>query len=266
MFKFSDYREFLSAWLSSAKRAKQSNVSRMAEALGIHTSYLAHILAGKKNLSLEQAVEASAHMGLTEVEQEYFFILLQFARAGSRKLEMYYLNRRQELLAARQNLRSRVGGRRELTTEDSAVFYSSWIYVAIFVATAIENGQTLNQISARFGLSRGEAEGYLGFLVETGICKREGDVYSMGAPSVFIGNQSPLIVKHHSNWRLRSMMKMDRRRPEELFFTSPMSISSRDFDKIREMLARLIEESLNICRDSPAEDVVCLNIDFFKPL
>jgi hypothetical protein len=43
-----------------------------------------------------------------------------------------------------------------------------------------------------------------------------------------------------------------------------MSMAKKDFDKIRELMASAIQQSLKICKDSPAEEVVCLNIDFFR--
>lgn len=58
--------------------------------------------------------------------------------------------------------------------------------------------------------------------------------------------------------------KMDTREETELFFTSPMSLAKKDIEKIREVLAKAIQNSLEICKNSPAEEVVCLNIDFFQ--
>lgn len=86
----------------------------------------------------------------------------------------------------------------------------------------------------------------------------------MGKSVVYLGNESPLIVKHHTNWRMKAIQKMDTRENDELFFTSPLSMSASDFAKIRELLAKAIQSSLEICKDSPAEDVFALNIDLFK--
>jgi len=74
------------------------------------------------------------------------------------------------------------------------------------------------------------------------------------------------VVKHHANWRFRAIQKMDQREDSEMFFSSPMSISKSDFQRIREVFAKSIQAALEICKASPAEEVVCLNIDFFKTL
>ena len=159
-----------------------------------------------------------------------------------------------------------MGQSHELTTEQRAIFYSSWIYVAVFVATAIDDGQTQDQIAKTFQLSRAKAEEILSFLVQTGICEKKAARFCMGKAVVYVPNDSPFVVKHHTNWRMRAIQKMDQRSDEEMFFSSPMSISKSDFPRIREIFAKAIQQTLQICQTSPAEEIVCLNIDFFKTI
>src|ERR1017187_2260631 len=137
IFSFSDYRKYIRAWLVEARREKTSNLSRLSQKIGVHTTFLAHILSGSKNLSFEQAVELSEAFGHTKIEEEYFFALLQLERAGSVKLKKYWESKKERIKSDRKKLNTRVGEHHELTQEQRAIFYSSWIYVAIFVATAI---------------------------------------------------------------------------------------------------------------------------------
>lgn len=265
IFSFSDYRAYMNVWLDYARGMQITNMSRLAESLGVHASYLAHVLSGTKNLSFEQATELSELLRHTALEREYFFSLLQIERAGTPKLKKYWTEKKLSILNDRAKVRSRVGAHHELMAEERAIFYSSWIYVAVFVAVGIEEGQTLEQIADRFGLTREKAEEILSFLAKTGVCARDGSRYKMGKSVVYLTNDSPLVVKHHTNWRIQAIQKMDSRDSTELFFTSPMSISLKDFVRIRELLSGAIESALEICKDSPAEEVVCLNIDFFCP-
>jgi uncharacterized protein (TIGR02147 family) len=264
IFVFSDYRKFIQTWLERAREAKTSNLSRLAQSIGVHTSFLAHVLSGSKHLSFEQASELAEAFELTQLEQDYFFALIQVDRAGTLKLKNYWNEKRIAILRDRAKLSSRVGTHHELTTEERAVFYSSWIYVAIYVATAIDDGQNLEQLTQRFHLSREKAIEILDFLVRIGVCENVGAKYKMGKAVVYLANESPLVVKHHTNWRLRAIQKMDSRESSELFFTSPMSMSKSDFARVREEIAKCIETSLEICKESAAEEVVCLNIDFFR--
>ena len=264
LFDFSDYREYLGAWLQAAKSSKSFNLSRLAEIAGVHPTFLSHILKGNKHLSLEQAALISDHFQHTKLEQDYFMILINLDRAGTKRLRDYWLEKKSNLEAEKNKLGRRFDRHRELTTDQRAEFYSSWIYAAVWAATAISDGQTLTQLATRFNISRGRVEEILGFLVNTGLCTEKHGYYSMGEAHIHVPNESPFVVKHHLNWRMKAVQKMDTREANELFFTSPMSISSDDFSKIRERLNKLIKEAVDIAKDSKSQEVVCLNIDFFK--
>ncbi|MDZ4661607.1 MAG: TIGR02147 family protein [Pseudomonadota bacterium] len=264
LFSFHGYRNYLKAWIEHARENQTSNLSRLAEAIGVNPSFLAHVQSGLKNLSFEQAALISKIFNHTNLEREYFFALVQIERAGTQLLKTYWESKKDAILEERSRVKSRVGKHLELTSEDRAIFYSSWIYVAVFVATAINDGQTLDQIASRFSLDRSKAEEILNFLESNGICGRENSIYKMAQNSVYISNDSPLVVKHHTNWRMKGIQKMDSRQKNELFYTSPMSISASDFERIRELLLKSIESSQKIAHASAAEEVFCLNLDFFK--
>ena len=70
IFTFHDYRAYLSAWLEDARARRTSNLTRLAEQIGVHTSFLAHVLGGQKNLSFEQAAEVSEALQHTALERE----------------------------------------------------------------------------------------------------------------------------------------------------------------------------------------------------
>lgn len=263
IFDFSDYRIYLKQWLLEARKASGVNLSRLAEAAGVHTTYLSHVMSGNKNLNLEQATLISETLSHTKLERDFFFALIELERAGTEKLRQYWREKMNALKGEREKLSSRVGEHHQLSDTERSIFYSSWIYVALFVATSLDDGQTLDEIAKLFQLSRDSADRFLNFLVKTGICELKDGKYRMGHSVVYVPNDSPFVVKHHTNWRMKAIQKMDTRESRELFYTSPMSISRNDFEKIRTLLAESIQKSLAICKDSPAEEVVCLNIDFF---
>lgn len=266
IFDFSDYRRFLKGWVEAAKEAKTSNLSRLAEVAQVHPTFLSHVLAGTKELSLEQAALISTHIGLTKLEQEYFFVIIQLDRAGNQNLKKYWLDKKTEIESEKNKLSQRFEKHRQLTSEQRAIFYSSWIYAAIWSSTAIDNGQNLSQISTLFQLSREKTEDILSFLIQTGLCNEASEIYSLGETHVHVPNESPFVVKHHINWRIKAIQQMDNRDKAELFFTAPMSIAKKDFELIREKLNLAVKEVVDIAKVSSAEEVVCLNIDFFRAI
>lgn len=265
IFDYHSYREFLKIWLVNAKKARRSNLSQLAEAAQVHPTFLSHVLAGSKELSLEQAMLISEYLPLTRLEQDFFFVLLNIERAGNKKLQNYWLEKKKILEQEKNKLSERFEKHKELTSEQRATFYSSWIYSAIWVSTAIEGGRTLAEIAEQFHLSRNVTEEILSFLVRTGICAELKGVFTMGETHVHIPNESPHVTKHHVNWRMKGIQRLDSRDSTELFFTAPMSIAKKDFGVLRERLTRLIQESVELAKASKAEELACLNIDFFKP-
>ena len=264
LFEFSDYRRFMREWIERSKETKTSNLTRLAEAIRVHPTFLSHVLAGTKDLSLEQATALSAEFSLTKLEREFFFILVQSEKAGTHELKEYWLERKKEILSEKDKLNRRFEKFKTFSENDRAVFFSSWIYSAVFAATAIQEGQTIDQISERTGLDRERVTQTLSFLIQTGVCMEKSGIYSMGEIHIHISNESPFVVKHHSNWRMKAIQKMDLRDAKELFFTSPMSISKRDFDVIREKLNQAVQNIVEVATHSSAEELVCLNIDFFR--
>ena len=101
------------------------------------------------------------------------------------------------------------------------------------------------------------------FLTDTKLIIVEGPLYKMGPQRTHLESSSPLIQKHHSNWRLKALQRSDSLDPEELMYTSPVSLSREDFKIIREDLVLMIKKVLDRVHPSPAEEVACLNIDFF---
>jgi uncharacterized protein (TIGR02147 family) len=264
IFDFSDYRKFIRLWLEKAKAAKLSNLSRLAAVAGVHPTFLSHVLSGSKELSPEQAALIGDHIGLGKLEKDYFFAILNLNRAGNQNLRRYWRDKKQEIETEKNKLSQRFDKHRELTDERRAVFYSSWIYAAVWSATAIDGGQTLAQIRERFQISRDRAEAILSFLAQVGLCHESKGLYSIGETHVHVPNESPFVVKHHINWRMKAVQRLDNRESVELFFTAPMSIAKRDFEVIRERINVAIKDIVDVAKDSPAEDVVCLNIDFFR--
>ena len=77
LFEFQDYRAFLRAWIEKAKSLRVSNLSQLSQVCGVHPTFLSHVLSGTKELSLEQASLMSEYFGFTQLEQDYFFSIIQ---------------------------------------------------------------------------------------------------------------------------------------------------------------------------------------------
>lgn len=264
IFEFSDYRVFLNSWLKVAKNNKAMNLSRLAEVAQVHPTFLSHILSGNKHLSFEQAAFISQKIGLTHLEQDYFYTIIHIDRAGTDLLRLYWTEKKAEILKEKNKLSKRFNKHKNLSQEQKAEFYSNWLYSAMWLSTAIHNKQTLIQVAERFRISPTKAEKLMQFLTEVGLCYEKNGYFLMGETHVHVDNDSPFVLKHHTNWRIKALQDMSTRSERDLFFTGPMSISKKDFDQIRESITKLIKDIVEKAKKSSSEELVCLNIDFFE--
>lgn len=260
IYDFVDYREFLSVWIESHKDRLKGTRGKMAVAAGISSSMMSFILSGDKHLSLEQAAELAEFLGLAEKEVEYFYLLVEYGRAGSEKLRKQFKKRIEE---QRKLLANRIAKNIGLSDEVKAVYYSSWAYSGIRNLTAIPGTHSVQSIAERLGLPVPVVGRMLEFLIQNDLCKVVDGKLTHGPQKTHVGADSPFVVKHHQNWRMRGFRAMEERRDSNMFFTSPMSLSAEAAREIHLHLPKVVEKVMGISGPSDSEVVYCFNLDWF---
>lgn len=100
------------------------------------------------------------------------------------------------------------------------------------------------------------------------LASSEGGGLQVGATRIHLGNDSSLISKHHTNWRIQAIRSLDRedrtQQNEDLHYSSVVSLSAADVLKIKAMLVETIESFNATVAPSKEELVQCLALDFFK--
>ncbi|HRO67840.1 MAG TPA: hypothetical protein PL182_09780, partial [Pseudobdellovibrionaceae bacterium] len=71
------------------------------------------------------------------------------------------------------------------------------------------------------------------------------------------------VIKHHQNWRVQALLKAEALGEDELMFTSPMTLSKKDFEEFKIELSDLIQRFSARVKESPSEEVGCFNLDWF---
>lgn len=265
IFEFNDYPLYLRKYIKAQPRHGRGLISKMALAMNSNTTLLSQVFAGTRHLNQEQAILLSEFIGHTDLEREYFFSLIYFARAGSVKLRNYYQEKLQLLKEEALKLSKRISHEKKLSDTSRAIFYSNWLYSAIhlFCSTAV-TGVSLEEISSRFNTSKKKTAEIVQFLISTGLIYEENNRYKMGTKSTFVERGSPFLYKHHSNWRIKAIQKSDDLTDQELMYTGQFSISINDFNHLREELVELVKRINATVKDSPAEEIINFNLDWFK--
>lgn len=265
IFEFSDYRPFLKAHFAKSKNKGRGQLLALARFLRIHPTVVSQVFSGLREFSEEQAIEIGERLELTPLETKFLRTLVRHSSAGSPKLRAQLKLELEEMRKESQSLATRVPVKNSLTDTERAIFYSSWIYSAIrlFCSTS-KKGKTVDEITANFEIPRPKTIEITQFLTQTGLLTYEEEHFQMGSQSTFVDRNSPFLPKHLLNWRLKATQTLDRLASDELMYSGPCSISRQDFAKIREELADVIKKFAKTVETSEAEEIACLNIDFFR--
>ncbi|MEW6056832.1 MAG: TIGR02147 family protein [Bdellovibrionota bacterium] len=264
IFDFENYKEFVNQLLKLMPKRGRGQYRKIAQILNTHPVYVSQVFKGTKDLSLDQAFKVSAFLSLSELEREYFFALIQRERAATFELRNYYSEQLAKIRAKSQDLKNRIIQTRQLSEETKAVFYSNWHYSAVRLLSSIKQYQTLPAIALRLGLEESQVAEIVEFLLSVGLCVKEDARVVMGPSVTHLDSKSPFIKSRQIHWRVKGFQCMDAHSEEELFYTAPMSLSKEGVKLVRSELLKLIDDIGSIVKSSEAEDVACLNIDWFK--
>lgn len=261
IYDHDDYKVFLGEAVDLRGKGARSELAR---AVGCQSGYVTHVLNGTAHFSLEQGQKIANFLGLDEVQTDYLLSLLSYGRAGSDTLRSYFHKKLEALRSQNQVLKSRLKAQKSLSIEDQTVFYSSWHYGAFHVAVSLPGCETENGLSEWFGLPLKRVNEIVQFLERTGLITREEGKLKIGSSQIFVGSDSPLISKFHTNWRMKAIESFDHYTEKELHYSSVITVSQSDVKRIREMMVKTIEEIRAVIRESKDETCFSYALDLFE--
>lgn len=261
VYDYQDYRLYLRDWIKTRGRGEHT---RLAETLRCHLTYLSQILGGKAQLSPEQAQALNPYFEHSEDESEFFLTLVLHDRAGTAELRGYYSRQLRKALDRRLVLKNRLQTQKAIGKEAQATYYSAWYYLAIHLLIGIPEFQEKRKISKFLGLPVERVTEVIDFLVSSGLVVETKGRYQRGSFTIHLGNDSPLVRKHHTNWRMQAILSLDREQKDELHYSSVVTIAHEDALKIKSALVEAIERVRGIVKPSAEEALFCYALDFFE--
>lgn len=265
IYEYTNYRSYLLDW--AADRPKQGRGFRasLARTISCPISHISQVLSGKTHFTFEQAEEVNSFLGHTAEQAEYFLLLVQFSRAGTMNLRKRVEAQLKKIQDQRFFLKERLEVKTSLSREDQATFYSSWLYAATHILLTIKDYQSKEAIAKYFGISIGKTTEILELLTSLKLVQREQGNYKVGTARIHLSQDSPMIAKHHINWRLQAIQSLEREGfVNSLHYSSVVSISREDVAKIKSLLVKSIESVKEIIKFSKEEELHSFSLDFFK--
>lgn len=265
-FNYEGYRVFLRDYIDSLPKNGRGFARRLAEAIGVSPVIISQVLGGTRQFSQEQAYACAQFLEFSPLEAEYFLCLLNIDRAGTIELKNYHLKQANHLKQKHANIKNRVKDKKELDDKAKAFYYANWYMVAIRLLVCNEKINSVDDIKSYIDISKEKIQTSLEFLEEYQLIKFDNEKYQWLGTSTHIPSDSPLVNRHHQNWRTRAVQKMEKENDAEteLFFSSPMIIDKSCAQDIRKKILEYITETQKFSSKAPSENLFCLNIDFFN--
>ena len=265
VFDYLNYKRYLQDVIKHRPGAGHGFRTRIAKAADCQVSYVSEVLNKASHFSLEQAEAINELLDHTPEESEFFLMLVQLERAGSRKLRDRIRNSIDNALKARLVLKDRVDIKAGISSEDQPIYYSSWQYAAVHLLGTIKAYQRPDLIAEYLRLPAKRVNEIVDFLVSLGLLKIDRGRLEGGPNRFWIGNDSPMLSKHHANWRLRALDSLDQGKKDDIHYSALVSLASEDVAAIKEKIAKDMDSTRALVRDSKNENEIhCFAVDFFK--
>ena len=263
IFEIVDYKGILNHILFEKRKTQKGLSRKLSEYLGVHPTLVSQVLKGQKDFSEEQILVVCEYLGVAKLETKYLLALLQKERAGSKKLKDLCQETIEQIRKQALKVSERVTRDRTLSEAEKAIFYSNWVYSAIHLLSTLETPLSFEEVSKRLNLSLRKTREILDFLIQTQMVIEKDGKFISGAMVTHLEKDSPFLVKHHTNWRLKAIQAAENLSDDELMYSGNISINKQDFAKLREMLIKTIQDFIAIVKPSPAEDIAQFNLDLF---
>lgn len=265
VFRYFDYKQYVNERIGNLPKQGHGEYRRMSQTLRVSTTLMSQVFRGDKQLSLEMAADLCDYLQLEDTEAQYFLLLVEYQKSSSTNLKEKLMRRirEEQKRAVPLTKKSEHSEERELTEEDKAIFYSSWVYSGIRNLCAIKDYQKAEDMAQRLGIPILQIQKILDYLTAHNLLLESEGRYSFGPASAQTAAKSPFMLKHHQNWRIQALQKMVYSDDQNLFFTGPMNMSKEAAQKIREELPAFISRIVKVAGTTEAEVVRCLNIDWF---
>jgi uncharacterized protein (TIGR02147 family) len=263
VYEYTSYKPYLSHSFGGSRK-KTGRRAAAARQMGCQTTYLSQVLHGKANLSLEQGYALNSFLGHDTDESEYLLLLIQKERAGTPELREYFVTKLKKLIERKLTLRNRIQAKAEISPLDQAKFYSHWYFAAIHVLLSIPALHTKSALVEHLNLPLERITEALEFLQTCGLVVSEGSRYQIGPRHMHLSKDSPNVIKHHANWRMRAIQSLDQTHSGDLHYSVVVSLSREDVIKIKSRLLQVIDEHLELVAPSKEEVAYAYTIDFFE--
>jgi uncharacterized protein (TIGR02147 family) len=261
VFEFDDYKSYLKHLEEAGGRGYRAQLARAANC---QIAYISQVLNGEAHLSLEQAAAINPFLSHNKRQSRHFLLLVQFNRAGTQELKNQFSDLLKESAENNGRFHDNINSGHIVGGDIQAAYYSDWTVVATHIALMVPHLRESKKIAAYLGLNEESVSRALEILVGAELACKEGDEYRPLMKQIHLSKESAYNARHHLQWRLKRIDRLERSRPSDLTYTSVASLSEKDFSNLKARFIEMVKSYNETVQASPEERVYCLTLDFFE--
>ncbi len=264
IFEFTDYRDYLNAYLAKLPKRGHGFRAKMAEFMKCEGSYVSRVLKGHSHIQLEQAEALSRLLEHSEEEIDFFQYMILLARAGTPTLKAHFKKKMDAVVDRRLKIRNRVRTQLPFSMEQQSRYFSHWHYSTVHMLLLIPELQTREALLQHLKIPAKRLHEILGFLLDAGLVEAAQGKLKVGPAVIQLPGDSPLAIQNHINWRQRAAQIIADEPDRGMHYSSVLTMSAHDAKKIREIYIQAIEKMNAIVDNSGNEVAVTFLLDYFE--
>lgn len=262
IFEHSDYRTFLrQALAEKSKQQEGYSLRAFAEKLRISNSYLSEVMNGKKALSVDLAFKVALKLNLTDLETQYFCLLVQLTQ--------------EEDPVYREEFQKRLNGLNpKRKTHDLSVdlfkIISEWYHLPILEMTYLPGFRaTPEYLTRKLGISKSEAELALKRLFRVELLEKDEKANVKKAHNYILTESSvpnSAFKNYHKQILGKAMESIDEQSPKErMSATDVLAIDSKYLPEVDRLSQEFSAAIMRLAEKSKIKDsVYALSVHFFN--
>ncbi len=262
VFEFGSYKKLMASLLLG--EGQRGQLSRAAETLNCQPSFLSRVMNSEIHLTVDHAFMLTRFWKFDSEERDYFQTLVEHERASMPDYKSHLALKLTELKQNHESLQRRTQKDDFPLAEKEAIYFSSWVWSAIHFLVCIPEFQSSRNLASRLGLHESMVLNYLRQLKNFGLIKESKNRWEYLGGQFHLPKHSPFVVNHHQNWRSRAVLDSQNPVNQSIHYTTVLTLSKTDFERLKDLLLEFISESENIAKPSDSEESVVLTCDLFK--
>jgi uncharacterized protein (TIGR02147 family) len=263
LFSAKSYRQFIAVMIKE-NSSTRGYKTRLAQCAGCQPAYFSQMLGERVELTPEQAERLCHLWDLDQWEGEYFFELVNLARAGTptlrNRIQLKLTQIKSAWLAKNQSFEKPSLQGPDRTT----VYYSHWLHSAVHILISVPALRTPEALAKHLNITKENALAVLRELGQVGLATEQDGQWSLTQAHIHATQKDFFAEVHHKNWRQQAIELRKSNRQTAIRYTSVHSLSQADFLKIRNLIEQLIKDTRQTIAASPEEMAACLVMDYFS--